>query len=100
MSTRKTARTGEPPPDQGFEASLERLEKIVAEMESGSLNLENMIARFEEGQRLIGLCTRKLHEVERKIEVLVKKGDSVAYEPLDTVQQADEGPGDEEAELF
>ena len=60
-----------------FEKALERLETIVAEMEGGELSLETMIKRFEEGRKLVGLCSRKLNEVERRIEILVKKGDDV-----------------------
>jgi exodeoxyribonuclease VII small subunit len=66
-----------------FEKALERLEKIVSEMESGSMSLEDMIARFEEGQGLIKFCSRKLNEVERKIEILVKKGDEIVTEPFE-----------------
>lgn len=62
-----------------FEQALQRLESIVRDMEGGSLSLDTMIQRFEEGQSLIGLCNRKLNEVERKIEMLVKKdGETVA----------------------
>ena len=42
-----------------------------------------MIAGFEEGQALLKFCTQKLNEVEKKIEVLVKKGDRISTEPLD-----------------
>jgi len=66
-----------------FEQALERLEKIVAEMEAGSLSLEKMTAHFEEGQKLVGFCSKKLNEVERKIEKLVKKGERLVSEPLD-----------------
>ena len=65
-----------------FEESLGRLEQIVREMEAGSLSLEDMIARFEEGQKLLKFCMGKLDEVERKIEVLVKKGDKMAPEEM------------------
>ena len=82
--------------DGGFETSMARLEKIVGEMEEGSLSLENMIARFEEGQGLIKTCTETLNEVERKIEILVKKGDEVIAEPFE--DGADES--DEKGELF
>jgi exodeoxyribonuclease VII small subunit len=68
---------------QTFEDSMGRLEKIVAEMESGNLDLEQMIGRFEEGQTLIKSCTKKLNEVEKKVEVLVKKGGKITTEPLD-----------------
>lgn len=68
---------------EGFEKSLERLETIVNEMEAGSLSLEEMIERFEEGQALVKFCSKKLNEVERKIEVLVRKGDDIVTEPFD-----------------
>ncbi len=74
-----------------FEQSLERLENIVKEMESGSLSLEKMISRFEEGQRLLKQCSGKLNEVERKIEVLVKKGEQMVPENME------ESPIDEDA---
>ena len=67
----------------GFEESMARLEKIVAEMEDGQLTLEEMIARFEEGRKLTKSCTETLNEVDRKIEMLVKKGDEVVTEPFD-----------------
>ena len=67
-----------------FEKSLERLEAIVEEMEGGALSLEQMIKHFEEGSRLVTLCSGKLNEVEQKIEKLVKKGGVLtaeAFEP-------------------
>ena len=65
-----------------FEKSLERLEAIVEEMESGDLSLEQMIKHFEEGSKLVTLCSSKLNEVEQKIEKLVKKGGELAAEPF------------------
>ena len=68
---------------QSFEKALVRLEEIAAEMESGELGLEKMVAAFEEGQKLVKLCSSKLNEVEKKIEQLVKKSDgSVGTEPF------------------
>ncbi len=66
-----------------FEQSLERLETLVNEMESGDLALEEMIKHFEEGSKLVALCSKKLNEVEQKIEKLVKKGDGLAEEPFE-----------------
>ena len=69
---------------QSFEKALARLEEIAAEMESGELGLEKMVAVFEEGQKLVKLCSSKLNEVEKKIEMLVKKSDgSVGTEPFE-----------------
>ena len=72
-----------PEKEQTFERSMERRAKIVAEMEGGSLGLDEMIRRFEEGQKLIGYCSRKLNEVERKVEMLVKKeSGAITTEPF------------------
>jgi exodeoxyribonuclease VII small subunit len=67
-----------------FESSLGRLEELVDEMESGELSLEGMIKHFEEGSKLVGLCTKKLNEVEQKIEKLVKKDGELKEVPFET----------------
>jgi len=85
------------PPE--FEKALERLEEIVGEMEGGELGLDDMIARFEEGQKLIKLCTGKLDEVERRIEKLVEKDGELIAEPLESGPGA-EPPSEEPEELF
>ncbi|MCA1809204.1 MAG: exodeoxyribonuclease VII small subunit [Kiritimatiellia bacterium] len=75
-SEKKTA----PKPD--FEKSLERLEKIVEEMEEGSLSLEKMMRHFEDGMQLINFCSHKLSEVEQKIEMLIKQNDAEKLVPF------------------
>ncbi len=66
-----------------FEGALKRLETIVEEMESGEIDLDAMIAAFEEGQRLVKVCNEKLNEVEKRIEKLVKTdADEVQTEPF------------------
>jgi len=68
--------------EPGFEPSLERLETLVAEMENGELPLEQMIARFEEGSRLVKYCSGKLQEVERRIEQLIRQGEETVAVPF------------------
>jgi len=67
-----------------FEKSLGRLEELVGEMEGGELSLEEMIRHFEEGTKLVDLCTKKLNEVEQKIEKLVKKDGELKEVPFET----------------
>lgn len=55
-----------------FEEALKRLEEIVETMESGEVDLDRMVESFEEGQKLVKLCTDKLNEVEAKIEKIIK----------------------------
>ncbi|MDA0577733.1 MAG: exodeoxyribonuclease VII small subunit [Verrucomicrobia bacterium] len=90
-------------PQPSFEVSMKRLEAIVGDMEAGKLNLEDMIARFEEGQQLISFCTKKLNEVEKKVEMLVKRGGTVKAEPfvaLDAEDEPEEKDEPEKDELF
>ena len=75
----------------GFEKSLERLEMIVREMESGELSLEKMMKHFEEGMSLVGICSHKLNEVERKIELLVKQGNQTTLTPFAMPEEPAEG---------
>ena len=55
-----------------FEASLEALEQIVHELESGDLPLEKSLELFEDGIRLSRQCQERLNQAERRIEVLLR----------------------------
>jgi exodeoxyribonuclease VII small subunit len=70
-----------------FEQALERLEKIVADMESAELPLDDVVSKFEEGTRLVRFCAQKLEEAEKKIEILARKKDGTvkteAFEPAE-----------------
>jgi exodeoxyribonuclease VII small subunit len=59
-------------PNPAFEEALERLEKIVAQMESGDLKLEDSLKLFEEGMKLTRICHQRLDDVEKKVKQLLK----------------------------
>ncbi|GAB4176341.1 MAG: hypothetical protein Fur0032_16310 [Terrimicrobiaceae bacterium] len=66
-------KTPEPPePAPSIEAALERIEVLVSEMESGDLPLESVIAKFEEGARLVKACQARLTEAEKRIQVVLR----------------------------
>jgi exodeoxyribonuclease VII small subunit len=69
------------PKGEKFEASLEKLEKIVHHLEEGELPLDESLKAFEEGMKLAKLCEDRLNEVQKKIEVLMK---SKKTEPFET----------------
>ena len=78
-----------------FEQAIQRLERIVADMESAELPLEDVLKKYEEGTRLVRFCSQKLEEAEKKIEILTRKADgSVTLKPFD----AKEAEEDEEAD--
>ncbi|MEI8140456.1 MAG: exodeoxyribonuclease VII small subunit [bacterium] len=95
MAKKKTDEQAVGTENIGFEKALARLETIVEEMESGTLSLEDMMKRFEEGQALVKLCSGKLNQVERRIEILVKEGESVTAEPFADSAAPAEEPADE-----
>src|SRR5437660_12818558 len=53
-----------------FEGAMDRLEKIVEQMESGKLPLEDLIVRYEEGMNLVEVCQERLANAEQKIEIM------------------------------
>ena len=86
-----------------FEQAIQRLEKIVADMEGAELPLEDVLKKYEEGTRLVRFCSQKLEEAEKKIEVLAKKTDgSVVLEPFEPEQDKVEAEEteDEGGKLF
>lgn len=65
---------------QTFETQLEKLEEIVGQLESGQLNLDDSLKKFEEGVKLFKSCKDKLSKAEKKIAVL---NESLNEEELD-----------------
>lgn len=57
-----------------FEDALKKLEVLVEAMESGDLPLETLLAKYEEGTKLVKICQEKLSEAELKIQQLEKSG--------------------------
>ena len=53
-----------------FDAALERLDAVVARMESGETGLEEAVSLFEQGRRYVEYCTARLEQIERRIEEL------------------------------
>jgi exodeoxyribonuclease VII small subunit len=53
-----------------FEKSVERLESLIQAMENGDTPLADLVAKFEEGSKLLNHCQARLKEAELKIEQL------------------------------
>jgi len=53
-----------------FEEALAALESVVGRLESGEVGLEEAVALFEEGQRHLAVCRRRLEAVRGRIEEL------------------------------
>jgi exodeoxyribonuclease VII small subunit len=66
-----------------FEDCLERLEKIVNELEKGELPLERALGLFEEGVQLSNSCRKELDAAEGKIEVLMRQNGKLQPQPFE-----------------
>lgn len=66
-----------PKPPQNFEDALRQLEAIVRELESGSVPLDDAIAKFEQGEKLRQFCQARLDEAKVRIEKIAAVRDGV-----------------------
>ena len=70
-----------------FEAALTKLEAIVDSMEQGEVPLAELLAKYEDGTKLLALCESRLKEAELKIEKLTKpKNGAAAFEPFESTR--------------
>jgi exodeoxyribonuclease VII small subunit len=72
-----------------FEEALTELEGVVRRLEQGELPLEDSLVAFERGMALVKQLSQRLEDIERRVEVLLRRDDgSLATAPLE--------PGDDE----
>ncbi len=90
-TTKAAAHSGGAKDALPFEEAVKKLETIVDAMEAGDLPLETLLARFEEGTRLVKICQAKLEEAEVKIQKLET---NAAGEPV--LKPAGDSPSDDE----
>ena len=74
---------------KGFEALLEETEEIVEALESGELDLEEALTRYEKGVSNIRSCSKMLEGAEQKIQQLLEKDG--AFELLEMAEEEDDG---------
>ena len=84
-STKTAGNSAKTPP---FEEALKKLESIVEAMESDDLPLETLLAKYEEGSKLVKLCQEKLADAEVKIQQLEKTAaGEMKLKPIDLAEE-------------
>ena len=58
-----------------FEEAMAKLDSVVSKIESGGLTLDESIAAFEEGVKLIKICNESLESAENKVRLLTENSD-------------------------
>jgi exodeoxyribonuclease VII small subunit len=66
-----------------FEQGLRKLEDIVNTLDEGQVSLDQALNLFKEGLHLSGELSKTLDDIERKVEIIIKKDDgSVEKKPF------------------
>jgi exodeoxyribonuclease VII small subunit len=68
---KKVSKAAESEPS--FEEALERVEGIIARIESGEVGLEDSIDEYEKGVALLGRCREILDRAEQRVEDLTSR---------------------------
>lgn len=71
-----------------FEVALAKLEAVVESMESGEVPLAELLAKFEEGNRLLKTCETRLKDAELKIEQLKQSKDGALFAKFEAGREA------------
>lgn len=83
--------------EKTFEEAMERLEAIVAQIESEELGLEQQFALFREGMSLARFCDGKLTEVQKSVEIVLKEsGTEWKTVPFESEESSVEGEGSDD----
>ncbi|MBS0629007.1 MAG: exodeoxyribonuclease VII small subunit [Verrucomicrobia bacterium] len=70
-----------------FEQAYEKLEKILEKMHSSQVSLDAALGLYEEADKLIGTCQKKLSEAESRVEILLKNREgNLVVDENNTVQ--------------
>jgi exodeoxyribonuclease VII small subunit len=80
------------------EALLGRLDEVVRELEGGELPLEQALARFEEGVKLVREGEQLLASVEQRIEMLLADDRVVDFADEGDYADEHESPESDEQE--
>lgn len=57
---------------ENFESAFIRLEEILEKMNASSIGLDESLKLYEEADKLISFCSKRLNDAERTIEILIK----------------------------
>lgn len=72
MDTTTQSNSQEQTGEISFEDAFLRLEAILEHMNSGTISLDESLKLYEEADKLITVCSKRLNDAEKKIEILIK----------------------------
>ena len=81
--------------EKSFEEAMERLEAIVAAIESDELGLEKQFELFQEGMALARFCDGRLTDVQKSVEIVLKES-SAEWKAVPFEPEAAQAEGDDD----
>ncbi len=74
--------------DMNFEKSLARLDEVVAALEHGDVPLDQALALFEEGTKLVKSCSSMLDAAEQRVRILSSGKDGPVLDEFTATEEA------------
>lgn len=71
------------PENMTFEATIEELDTIVANLENGDLSLDDALKKFERGITLARAGQAKLSDAEQRVSLLLRNDDNAPLVDFD-----------------
>lgn len=59
--------------NETFESALEKLEKIIVELEKGEIDLDKSIDKYKEAMNYVKFCNEKLESATKTINTIMKE---------------------------
>lgn len=73
-----------------FEKSMEELESIVDQMDSDQLPLEQLIAHYERGAKLLADCETTLESAKKRLETISANKGATTQQPSSPASSDDD----------
>jgi exodeoxyribonuclease VII small subunit len=100
----KNDRMPEPASKPTFESAIERLNSIVRDMESDELQLEALLAAYEEGSKLVKICQAQLANAQQRLEIIqmnaAKELETKPFDPASAAKAEAPKSSAKDASLF
>ena len=68
--------------EKTFEEGINELEKIVSDLESGNMTLDESMKKFEDGMKMAKFCGEILENAEKKITMILEKNGELVEEEM------------------
>lgn len=66
-----------------FEEAMRALEAVVADLEAGNVSLDDSLALYERGMKLVRVCNKALEDAERRIDAVRLTPEGAVTEPFE-----------------